>query len=104
LYRTYLEKVIRASRKRADWDVPWFVAQASYHTPQDSGSEDIRAAQKSLWTDGVALQGPDTDALTGELRDNGGRGVHFSVRGLKAHGERWADKVAAYLDKLPAKP
>jgi hypothetical protein len=104
LYRRYLEKIIRRSRLQADWDIPWLVALATYHSPQDTGSPDIRAAQKSLWTDGIALDGPDTDALTGNCRDGGGRGIHFSEKGLKAHGRLWADKVAVYLDKVLAKP
>ena len=80
LYREYLEKVIRDSRKEIGWDAPWFVAQASYHVPGDEASPDIRAAQASLWEDGVALQGPDTDALKGDLRERGGKGVHFSAK------------------------
>jgi lysophospholipase L1-like esterase len=103
-YRDSLEQIIRKSRERAGWEVPWFVAQASYHSPQDPGSPDIRAAQEALWVDGIALEGPDTDALTGDLRDNGGRGVHFSAKGLQVHGERWAEKVGAHLDKVLAKP
>ena len=31
LYREYLEKLIRDSRKDIGWDAPWFVAQASAH-------------------------------------------------------------------------
>jgi Carbohydrate esterase, sialic acid-specific acetylesterase len=104
LYRSYLEKIIRRSRLQADWDIPWLVAQATYHSPEDAGSPDIRTAQKSLWTDGIALEGLDTDALTGNCRDGGGRGIHFSEKGLKAHGQLWADKVAVYLDKVLAKP
>jgi lysophospholipase L1-like esterase len=103
-YRDSLEQIIRKSRERAGWEVPWFVAQASYHSPRDPGSPDIRAAQEALWVDGIALEGPDTDALTGDLRDNGGRGVHFSAKGLQVHGERWAEKVGAHLDKVLAKP
>ena len=80
--------------------MPWFVAQASYHSPEDPSCPPIRAAQASLWKEGVALEGPDTDQLTGEYRQNNGKGVHFSAKGLKAHGELWAEKVGAYLDYL----
>jgi len=65
LYREHLEKIIRESRRAIGWDAPWFVAQASYHVPGDEGSDDIRAAQASLWKDGIALEGPDCDALKG---------------------------------------
>ena len=68
LYREYLEKIIRDSRRDAGFEAPWFVAQASYHVPGDEGSDDIRAAQASLWKDGLAQPGPDSDALKGPLR------------------------------------
>ena len=99
LYRDYLEQLIGASRQEIGWNAPWFVAQASYHLPGDEASPDIRAAQASLWKDGLALEGPDTDALKGELRDSGGKGVHFSGPGLREHGARWVDKVAPWLEK-----
>jgi hypothetical protein len=100
LYREYLEKLIRQSRKDLGWDVPWVVAQASYHGPGDEGSADIRAAQASLWKDGLGLEGPDSDALKGELRDNGGKGVHFSGPGLRAHAAKWVEKVVPWLEGL----
>ncbi len=99
LYREYLEKLIRTSRREIGWNAPWFVAQVSYHVPGDEGSPDIRAAQAALWKNGVALAGPDTDALKGDLRENGGRGVHFSGPGLREHAARWFEKVAPWLEK-----
>ena len=66
LYRQYLEQLIRASRREIGWDAPWFVALVSSHGGE--GVPDIRAAQKSLWDDGIALEGPDSDALRGDLR------------------------------------
>ncbi len=99
LYRTHLERLIRSSQEAVGWKVPWFVAQASYHTPDDPGSPDIRAAQQALWDSGVALAGPDTDALTGSFRDQGGQGVHFSGPGLREHAARWVAQVAPWLDQ-----
>jgi hypothetical protein len=99
LYRECMEKLIRASRKDAGWHVPWFVAQVSYHVPGDEASPDIRAAQAALWHDGLALEGPDSDALKGELRENDGQGVHFSGSGLRAHAARWVEKIAPWLEK-----
>jgi hypothetical protein len=99
LYMDYLTQVIKESRRELGWVFPWFVAQASYHNPGDVGSPDIRAAQRALWDSGMALEGPDSDALVGENRDNGGKGVHFSAVGLKAHGQAWAEKVAPWLQK-----
>jgi hypothetical protein len=40
---------------------------------------DIRRAQASIWQAGIALEGPDTDTLTGDMRDNNGTGVHLSA-------------------------
>jgi hypothetical protein len=99
LYRKYLEKIIRESRGAIGWDAPWFVAQASYHVPGEESSPDIRAAQAAIWKDGLALQGPDTDALKGNLRESGGRGVHFSGAGLREHAARWVEKVAPWLEE-----
>ncbi len=98
LYRQYLDQLIHDSRREIGWDAPWFVAQVSYHVPGDEASPDIRAAQKSLWDAGVALEGPDTDALKGELREQNGQGVHFSGKGLREHAARWAEKVSPWLE------
>jgi Carbohydrate esterase, sialic acid-specific acetylesterase len=97
LYRDHLEKIIRDSRRAIGWDAPWFVAQASYHVPGDEGSDDIRAAQASLWKEGIALEGPDSDALKGKLRERDGKGVHFSGPGLREHGAKWAEKVLPWV-------
>lgn len=98
LYQEYLTKVIAESRSEIGWEAPWFVAQASYHIPSDPGSPEIRAAQKAVWESGVAIQGPDSDALAGANRDNGGKGVHFSGPGLRAHGLAWAEKISPWLE------
>jgi hypothetical protein len=99
-YRRMMERLIRESRREAGWDVPWIVAQASYHSAADPAAPEIREAQASLWKDGLALPGPDTDTLTGDNRQNGGRGVHMSGPGLRAHGRMWAQKVMEYLARL----
>lgn len=49
------------------WDAPWFVAQVSDHMPGDEASPEMGTAQASLWKDGVALGGPDRDALSANL-------------------------------------
>jgi hypothetical protein len=99
LYRQYLEKLICDTRREIGWNAPWFVAQVSYHVPGDEASPDIRAAQASLWKAGIAIEGPDSDALKGNLREGGGTGVHFSGPGLKEHAARWVGKVAPWLEK-----
>jgi hypothetical protein len=108
LYREYLETLIRTSRREIGWDVPWFVAQVSYHTPGDEVSPDIRAAQASLWRDHLACQGPDSDALKGLLRESNGQGVHFSGPGLRHLAAMWAEKIGSWLqqqmDGGPSRP
>lgn len=98
LYRDYLAKIIKDSNQRIGWNAPWFVAQVSYHSPDDSSSIDIRDGQARLWREGIALEGPDTDVLTGAFRDGAGKGVHFSATGLREHANRWFEKIAPWLD------
>jgi hypothetical protein len=99
LYQKYLKQLIQQSRKDIGWNVPWFVALASYHVPGDEGSDDIRKAQAALWKDRTALQGPDSDAVKGSFRDSGGKGVHLSGPGLREHAARWFEKIAPWLAK-----
>ena len=96
-YYRKLKNIIQASKSTAGWEFPWFVAQVSYHNPQQTRFESTRSAQARLWMDGVALEGPDTDTLTGDHRDLKGQGIHFSPKGLKAHGEMWAEKLLPLL-------
>lgn len=95
-YKNWLTLLIHRSRQVAD--VPWFVAQATYHTAADPRDDEFRAAQQSLWEDETAQQGPDTDQLGPQFRS----GVHFNDAGLKAHGRLWAQKVGDYLEKVLA--
>ena len=99
LYREYLEHLIRATRNDIGWEAPWFVAQTSYHVAGDEASPDIRAAQASLWKDGVALEGPDTDTLKGDMREQEGKGVHFSGPGLRSHAAMWVERIRPWQKK-----
>ena len=97
-YADRLTNVIVASNREAEWQFPWFVAQATYHSAQEPSFPRLRDAQKSLWESGVALEGPDTDSLTGDYRDHNGAGIHFSGKGEREHGRLWADCVISYLN------
>ena len=99
-YRRMLEKIILSTRSQAGWEIPWFVAEVSYHTPEDTSSPPIREAQRGLWQSGIAFEGPDTDTLTSAYRQNNGKGIHLNDAGLKAHGLLWAHSVELYLDPL----
>lgn len=97
-YARYLEKLILATREDIGWStMPWIVAQVSYHTPEDAGTAEIRAAQASLWRDGIAIEGPDSDAIVGTFRDSGGKGVHFSGPGLRELARRWGEKILPWM-------
>ncbi|WP_437188127.1 sialate O-acetylesterase [Planctomicrobium sp. SH668] len=97
LYRKYLEQLIVDSRKEIGWEAPWIVAQVSYHVPGDESDPAIREAQASLWKDRIAIEGPDSDQLKREFRDNGGNGVHFSAGGLKKLADCWKEKITPWL-------
>lgn len=98
-YGRMLKQIILTTRKQAGWEIPWFVAEATYHTPAEMSCAPIRAAQRSLWESGIALEGPDTDTLTMQYREKDGKGVHFNDAGLKAHGALWSQAVETYLEK-----
>ena len=98
-YRAMLEQVIRESRIEVGWEVPWFVATATWGSPTSAEDPDIRAAQQGVVADGFALAGPDTDQLIGENRQKNGTGVHMSEKGLRAHGGMWAEVVGKWVDE-----
>jgi hypothetical protein len=99
-YYSGTSRLINASRQASGWSFPWFTATGSYRDPSHVSVPTLRAAQKKLWDTGVSLEGPDTDTLTGDNRDFDGTGGHLSLKGLKAHGELWAEKVSKYLDAV----
>ena len=103
-YAQMMTQLITSARREAGWNFPWFVALATYHSPTDTSAPELREAQRSLWTSDLALEGPDTDTLTGLDRQNNGKGVHLSAQGLQAHGRMWAEKVSAWLDPLLHEP
>ena len=98
-YADGLGQIIRDFRAAAGWDMPWFVAHAAYRPGKPQIETGARGGQRLLWEQKVALEGPDTDTMVGDLRDLNGKGIHFSKKGLKVHGEAWAAKVSAWLDK-----
>jgi hypothetical protein len=97
-YQKMVMRVIRASRQRAGWNFPWFVAEATYHSPSDTSTPAFEQAQQSLWASGIAFAGPNTDVLGAPYRQNNGKGVHMNDAGLKAHGAMWASIVEQYIE------
>lgn len=70
-------------------EAPWIVARAAF-VPGLAREKmaAIRAAQTEIWKLGLALQGPDTDDLQGDLRHSRDH-IHFSRTGLEVHAARW---------------
>ena len=99
-YVEFMDKLIRTSRNRAEWPVPWFTAITTYHREEDAEDTEFRSAMKSLWSKGLSREGPDTDTLRADLR----AGVHFNGQGLQKHGQMWAEKVSDWLDDQLAPP
>ncbi|MBQ0105453.1 MAG: hypothetical protein KBT47_05405, partial [Armatimonadetes bacterium] len=58
----------------------------------------IRSAQERICHDRIALKGPDTDTLNADMRDR--TGVHFNPKGLKKHGEMWAECLIPYIHQM----
>lgn len=101
-YRADLAELIRASRRAAGWDVPWFVAQVSYGSPSVPGSDAMWAQQRAVVDDRLTFAGPNTDTLTGLLREKNGQGVHFSAEGQRRHGAWWAEIVGDWIARRTA--
>ena len=97
-YRTFLETLMASAQRDLGSKAPWFVAQTSYHVPGDERSPDIRLAQRMTWENATALEGPDTDTLTGDHRERGGQGVHLSGKGQREHARLWVEKVAPWVE------
>jgi hypothetical protein len=90
-----LNSMISQSRIDAGWNVPWYLAEASFH-PNTSlvAEERIAAGQRSVVdTDPLTFLGPSTDefhledAAGGKLVDS----VHFNAAGLLDHATQWRD-------------
>ena len=99
----YVESFVRireALREDTGSNPPWVVARVSF-LPRNSEAamREIRRAHQRLWSDGLALRGPDTDDLQGPLRARDR--THFSRLGLEVHAERWYAMVWSQLFARP---
>lgn len=103
IYFAALKRLLDNWRADAGWDFPAVVAKATLW-PLDNaiygGDPHIRAAQQRAWDEGIALEGPDTDQLGLEYRqDNSASRVHFNDAGLKRHGDLWADALTPFISR-----
>ena len=93
---TYCDRVktiVETLNKDAGYEIPWFVAQASFHPGSKAPEqEQVAKGQQLLWAKKICGQGPVTDDLLGqEYRHDG---VHFNQKGLAKHAERWFDALS----------
>jgi len=90
-----LNAMISQSRIDAGWNVPWYLAEASFHpTPSLASEEPVAAGQRAtVHSDPNIFLGPSTDefhledAAGGKLSDS----VHFNAAGLIDHATQWRD-------------
>ncbi|MCC6580332.1 MAG: hypothetical protein IT440_07800 [Phycisphaeraceae bacterium] len=103
-YATNMGLIIQQSRKDGGWDIPWLVATASFlpdtSFPKDGiepakAREQVREGQKLTQQIAGVGAGPDTDDMTGKTWRHDW--VHFSGKGLREHGHRWATCVLTGL-------
>jgi len=91
-YCKRLKTIIESLNKDAGYDIPWFVAQASFHPGSKKPQEDeVARGQQLLWKKGIAHKGAVTDDLGKKYRSDG---VHFNQLGLTTHAERWFKALA----------
>ncbi|MEI7903520.1 MAG: sialate O-acetylesterase, partial [bacterium] len=93
---TYCDRIttiVETLSKDAGYEVPWFVAQASFHPGSQAPEQEwVAQGQQMLWAKKICGQGPVTDDLLGqEYRHDG---VHFNQKGLAKHAERWFDALS----------
>jgi len=91
-YHDRMKAIVAALNKDSGYEIPWLVAQASFH-PGSQAREQAQVAkgQQLLWARKICCQGPITDDLLGqEYRHDG---VHFNQKGLAKHAERWFDAL-----------
>ncbi len=98
--QTYCDRVktiVETLNKDCGYQLPWFVAQASFHPgSQAPEQKQVAQGQQMLWAKKIGGQGPATDDLLGaEYRHDG---VHFNQKGLEKHAERWFDALSHGLN------
>jgi hypothetical protein len=92
-YCKRLNTIIESLNRDAGYQLPWFVAQASFHPGSKQPQErEVAKGQLLLWERGFANKGAVTDDLGQEYRSDG---VHFNQLGLTTHAERWFEALAA---------
>jgi len=95
----YLNGMVSQSRIDAGWDIPWRLAEVSYHGSSNiSMQEPIAAGQRmTILGDPLTFFGPSTD----ELHLTGGGSLHFNAVGTNAHAQGWSDILLGNVTVTP---
>jgi len=92
-YAQMLSNIVTRSRATAGWNVPWGIAEASFHPSATRAQEEPVAAGQRLFTYTTTncFRGAHTDDfnLENKLSDT----VHFNATGLNEHAQQWADAL-----------
>ena len=93
-YCDRLKTIVETLNKNVGYQLPWFVAQASFHPgSQAPEQEKVAKGQQMSWAKKICFRGPVTDDLLGaEFRYDG---VHFNQKGLEKHAERWFEALSS---------
>ena len=100
-YRDTLIGIINHGRgsNGANWDIPWYVSEASYQ-PSDplTVEEGILAGQRKVAFDVTNVYlGADTNDF--HLEGRSSDGVHFNAAGLAEHAQQWFEVI---YQRVPA--
>jgi hypothetical protein len=92
-YAQQLSNVIARSRSSAGWNVPWGIAEVSFHPSATRATEEpVAAGQRTvLYRLSQCFRGARTDDFNLENKINPADGVHFNAAGLADHAQQWAD-------------
>jgi len=62
------------------------------------GGAGTKQAKARLISDGMAIDGGDSDTLQGpENRQGDGKSAHFTELGLRRHAALWAEKLIPFI-------
>jgi hypothetical protein len=95
----YLNGMVSQSRIDAGWNIPWYLAEVSFHPGSNiSAQEPVAAGQRmTVHGDAFTFLGPSTD----EFHLTGGGSLHFNAVGTDAHGLGWADILLGNVTVTP---
>ena len=90
VYYNSLKTIIEESNLRAGWVFPWVVNRV--------GGAGTKQAKAHLISEGMAIDGGDSDTLQGpENRQGDGKSAHFTELGLRRHAALWAEKLIPFI-------